>query len=63
MDAESKIIKLVRERKCLYDKSHPGYKDTRGVKYNNWVEIGNIVNAEGFEPYKGMYSQYSLPCT
>ena len=61
VEAESKIIELVRGRRCLYDKTHPGYKDTRGIRYNNWSEIGQIMFDEGFERYKGMYSQYLSP--
>ena len=29
------LIELVRERPCLYDKSHRDYFDTRGVKKTN----------------------------
>ncbi|XP_046849408.1 uncharacterized protein LOC124442935 [Xenia sp. Carnegie-2017] len=38
-DWQEILIELVRERRCLWDKFHPDYKDTRNIKKNNWKDV------------------------
>jgi len=40
-DLTNLFIELVRSRPCLYDLSHPDYKDTDTTKKNNWVDIAS----------------------
>ena len=42
------LIELVRARPCLYDKTHPDYFDTRGVKANNWEDVAHQLLEAGF---------------
>ena len=41
------LIELVRDRPCLYDKSHRDYFDTRGVKKNQWKDVAAGLIAGG----------------
>ena len=47
------IIGLVRARPCLYDKKHQYYKDSRGVRLNNWTDIAQHMREAGFVNYTG----------
>ncbi|KAF6039343.1 hypothetical protein EB796_002369 [Bugula neritina] len=40
-DLTNLFIGLVRSRPCLYDLSHPDYKDAATTKRNNWADIAN----------------------
>lgn len=40
------LIELVRNRPCLWDKSHTAYKDSRTIKANNWSDISNEMKRE-----------------
>ena len=44
------LIEAVRRRPVLWDKSHIGFKDGRGVKWNNWVDVATEVTlaVDGF---------------
>lgn len=33
------LIELVQQRPCLWQKSHPNYKDSRIIKKNNWIDV------------------------
>mgnify|MGYP001792379407 CR=1 FL=1 len=33
------FIELIRDRPCLYDHTHPNYKDNATVKRSNWIDI------------------------
>lgn len=48
MSWQEYLIELVRCRPCLYDKYHPEYQDTRGVKKNAWDEIASGMKEAGF---------------
>lgn len=38
------LIGEVRNRRCLWDKSHKDYKDSRTVKNNHWIDITRVLN-------------------
>ena len=43
------LIELIRERPCLYDKSHRDYHDSKGVKQNLWLEVVQHMESAGFK--------------
>ena len=45
LKAEEKLITLVREKQCLYDKTRGDYKDM--VKRNTWEDIGSALGVTG----------------
>ena len=47
------LIELVRSRPCLYDKKDPNYKDSRGVRANNWADIAKLMVESGHLNYEG----------
>lgn len=45
------LIKAVKGRRCLYDKMHDDYKDTK-IKQKNWSEIADNLDCEREYDYR-----------
>ena len=45
---EELLISLVRERPIFFDKTHPGYKDVRGRRHNNWIDVAAVMAEKGY---------------
>ena len=44
------LINAVSTRRCLFDKKHDDYRDTRTVKENNWKDVAaEMKEATGLE--------------
>lgn len=49
------LIELVQQRPCLWQKTHPSYKDSRTAKKNNWVDISEIIREKTGEKVNRKY--------
>ena len=56
------LIEAVRRRPVLWDKSHIDFKDGRGVKRNNWVDVAAevMLAVEGFTTTGSHYSTVNI---
>ena len=54
------IIAAVSQRRCLWDKKHPDYKDTRNVKSNNWKDVAAEVAEATSTLYSGVYLNFFI---
>ncbi|KAF6029072.1 hypothetical protein EB796_012622 [Bugula neritina] len=52
-DWQEILINEVRSRRCLWDKSHGDYKDTRTVKSNNWVDVAKVMSEKTAKEWNG----------
>lgn len=50
------LIEAVRCRPVLFDKTHKDYKDARGIKKNNWLDVAKEVTEATGDVLTGKYS-------
>lgn len=54
------LINAVASRRCLWDKNHKDYKDTRTIKTNNWTDVKEEVNEKCGTSFSGKSSKTLL---
>lgn len=62
MEMQEILLNSVAARRCLWDKTHNDFKDTRNVKNNNWQDVASEVSEAMKVTYTGERYHGSLIC-